>query len=62
MCLQRSSSSWSGCVSESGLGMRSERFLLAFGVKLELGDLMGIGLKEAGEQRNHPALEHLWAG
>lgn len=62
VCLQRSSSSWPICVFESGVGTGSKRRLLALGVKLQLGNLMWIRIKEAGEQRNHRALEHLWGG
>jgi len=42
VCLQRLSSSWPGCVSESGVGTRSKRWLLALGVELELGDLTRV--------------------
>lgn len=60
VCLQRTSSSWSICVSESVMGMRSKQWLLVLGVKLELSNLTWTKLKEAGEQRKYGALEHLW--
>lgn len=50
VCLQRTSSLWPTCVSESVMGMRSKQWVLVWGVKLELSNLTWIRLKEAGEQ------------